>query len=124
MKRSNFLKVVTILLTVGVTACSLPVETQGTRSPGATVFEGARLITGEGSAPIEDSAFLVENTRFTRVGRRGEVQVPAGAPRVDLSGKTVMPTLSDLHGHFGFQNVAAGTMSKQSFTRENLIAHL
>jgi imidazolonepropionase-like amidohydrolase len=30
----------------------------------------------------------------------------------------------DLHGHLGFQNVAAGTMSKETFTRENLIDHL
>ncbi len=36
-----------------------------TRTTGATVFEGARLITGDGSAPIENSAFLVENNRFT-----------------------------------------------------------
>ncbi len=49
-----------------------------------TVFEGARLITGDGSAPIENSAFVVENNRFTQVGRRGEVQVPAGAVRVDI----------------------------------------
>jgi len=33
------------------------------------VFEGARLITGDGSAPIENSAFIVENDHFTRVGR-------------------------------------------------------
>src|SRR6267378_1814430 len=124
MKRSNFLKVVTILLTVRVTACSFPVETQGTRSSGATVFEGARLITGDGSAPIENSAFLVENTRFTRVGRRGEVQMPAGATRVDLTGKTVMPAKVDLHGHIGFQHVSDGTMAKEYYTRENLIDHL
>src|ERR1700722_12920027 len=86
-----------------------------------TVFEGARLITGDGSAPIENSAFIVENNQFTRVGRRGQLQIPAGAVHVDLTGKTVMPTLVDLHGHFGFQNVAAGTMSKDFFTRANLI---
>ncbi|HEY4405012.1 MAG TPA: amidohydrolase family protein [Xanthobacteraceae bacterium] len=89
-----------------------------------TVYEGARLITGDGSAPIESSAFTVENGLFTRVDRRSELQVPAGAVRVDLTGKTVMPTLTDLHGHFGFQNVAEGTMSKETFTRENLIDHL
>jgi imidazolonepropionase-like amidohydrolase len=89
-----------------------------------TVFEGARLITGDGSAPIENSAFVVENNRFTQIGRRGEVQVPAGAVRVDVSGKTVMPTLVDLHGHFGFQHIPAGTMSKETFTRENLIDHM
>jgi glyoxylase-like metal-dependent hydrolase (beta-lactamase superfamily II) len=31
---------------------------------GSVLFEGARLITGDGSGPIENSAFLVENTRF------------------------------------------------------------
>src|SRR5262245_16356899 len=73
---------------------------------GVTVFEGARLISGDGSAAVEDSAFVVEAGRFTRVGCRGEVEVPSGAMRVDLSGKTVMPAMVDLHGHLGFQNVA------------------
>jgi len=88
-----------------------------------TVYEGARLITGAGTT-IENSAFVVESGRFTQVGRRGELQLPAGAARVDLAGKTVMPTLVDLHGHIGFQNIPAGTMSKETFTRENLIDHL
>jgi imidazolonepropionase-like amidohydrolase len=95
-----------------------------TRKTGATVFEGARLITGDGSAAIENSAFVVENNLLTRVGRRGELQVPAGAAHVDLTGKTVMPAMVDLHGHIGFQHVAEGTMSKEFFTRENLIDHL
>ena len=95
-----------------------------TRTTGATVFEGARLITGDGSAPIENSTFVVENSRFTRVGRRGELQVPARAAHVDLKGKTVMPTMADVHGHFGFQHVAEGTMSKEFYTRDNLIDHL
>src|SRR4051794_34233480 len=87
------------------------------QSQNATVFEGARLITGDG-ATIENSAFVVVNDKFTAVGRRGEVAVPAGAARVDLSGKTVMPAMVDMHGHLGFQNVAAGNMSKEMFTRE------
>src|SRR5215470_10559313 len=89
----------------------------------ATVYEGARLITG-GGGTIENSAFVVENGRFTQVGRSGELQLPAGIGRVDLAGKTVMPTMVDLHGHFGFQNIPAGTMSKETFTRENLIDHM
>src|SRR5436309_1906296 len=96
------------------------------QAPGTTevtVFEGARLITGDGNT-IENSSFIVENNRFTSVGRRVDVQVPRGAARVDLTGKTVMPTMVDLHGHIGFQNVAEGTMSKETFTRENLIDHL
>src|SRR5215468_5620853 len=88
-----------------------------------TVYEGARLITGDGNV-IEDAAFVIEGSRFVSVGRRADVFVPAGAARVDLTGKTVMPTMTDLHGHLGFQDVAAGTMSKATYTRENLIDHL
>jgi imidazolonepropionase-like amidohydrolase len=95
-----------------------------TRKTSVTVFEGARLIAGDGSAPIENSAFLVENNLFTQVGRRGQLKAPAGAARVDLTGKTVMPAMVDLHGHIGFQHVNDGTMSKAFYTRENLIDHL
>ena len=91
---------------------------------GVLLFEGARLITGEDRAPIENSAFLVENDWFTRIGRKGELKVPPGAARIDLSGKTVMPAMVDLHGHIGYQDVAGGTMSKETYTRENLIDHL
>ena len=64
-----------------------------------TVFEGARLILGDGAAPIENGVFIVANNRFTQVGRRGQVNVPAGATRVDLTGKTVMPAIVDTHTH-------------------------
>ena len=74
-------------------------STQAPQAAGVTVFEGARLITGDGTAPIENSAFIVANNRFTQVGRRGQVNVPAGASRVDLTGKTVMPAIVDAHTH-------------------------
>ena len=64
-----------------------------------TVFEGARLIVGDGSAPIEDAVLVVEGDRFTRAGRRADVQIPGGATRVDLSGKTVMPAIVNTHVH-------------------------
>jgi imidazolonepropionase-like amidohydrolase len=66
----------------------------------------------------------VEKGRFTRVGRRGEVQVPAGAVRIDVTGKTVMPAMIDLHSHLGFLSQKDGRMSKENFTRENLVDHL
>src|SRR5262245_1477588 len=72
------------------------------QSATVTAYEGARLIAGDGGSPIEDSAFLVERGRFTRVGRRGDVRAPAGAPRVDLTGKTVIPGLVDGHSHIGY----------------------
>jgi imidazolonepropionase-like amidohydrolase len=117
-------KLIASTLIISALAISAMAITAPARAQTATVFEGARLIPGDGSPAIENSAFVVENNRFTAIGRRGEVPAPAGAARVDLSGKTVMPTMVDMHGHFGFQNIPAGTMSKETFTRANLIDHL
>jgi imidazolonepropionase-like amidohydrolase len=65
----------------------------------ATVFQGARLITGTGGTPLDNAAFVMENGRFGQVGRADQVKVPAGAAKVDLAGKTVMPAIIDTHTH-------------------------
>ena len=36
---------------------------------GVTVFEGARVIVGDGRAPIENASFIVNGARFEQVGR-------------------------------------------------------
>ena len=69
------------------------------QAPTVTVFEGARVIVGDGRPPIENATFIVSGNRFTRVGRAADVRVPAGAARVNLAGKTVMPTIIDTHNH-------------------------
>ena len=94
------------------------------RGTGAVWFEGARLIPGDGSGPVENSAFLLENETFTWVGRKGERQPPAGAVRVDLSGKTVIPALIDGHNHIGLVNERDGSNSKANYTRDNLVDQL
>src|SRR5260221_2626295 len=101
-----------------------PAAGQTPRPAGATVFEGARLITGDGSAAIEDAASVVENNRFIQVSKKGQLKVPAGATRIDLTGKTVMPAIVDAHGHLGFLDAVTGQLSKANFTRENYIDHL
>src|SRR5580698_5641142 len=103
---------------------SIPAFAQGPGATGVTVFEGARLITGDDVPPLENSAFIVQNGQFTQVGQRGKLQIPSGAAHVDLTGKTVMPGKVDLHGHIGFQHDVDGTMAKEYYTRENLIDHL
>ena len=95
---------------------------QGRATPKITLFEGARLIAGDEGAPIENSSFLVENNRFTRVGKKGEIQAPAGTVRVDLTGKTVIPALIDGHSHIGYMRHL--TSGAQNYTRENILDHL
>src|SRR5205807_10492808 len=71
-----------------------------------TIYEGATLIRGDGTPAIEDSSFIVQNGTITRVGRAEDIKAPPGAARVNLTGKTVMPTLIDVHTHTGFQKGA------------------
>jgi imidazolonepropionase-like amidohydrolase len=106
-----------------VAVSSLHALAQPPRTPNAiTLFEGARLIAGDGGRPIENSAFLVENDRFTRIGANGRVQAPPGARRVDLSGKTVMPALVDAHVHLGYRKGL--TFTADNYTRDNLLDEL
>ena len=53
-------------------------QSQPPQAGSVTLFEGARLIAGDGGAPIENSAFLVQNNRITQVGRKGQLKAPAG----------------------------------------------
>jgi imidazolonepropionase-like amidohydrolase len=86
------------------------------------LFEGARVIPGDGSAAIENAAIAVENGIITRVGRKGEVTAPSGASRIDLSGKTVMPAIVSTHVHPGFQRGL--TYSAANYTRDTILNDL
>jgi imidazolonepropionase-like amidohydrolase len=109
------------LLLAGASVPTAGQQRSGTTAR-ATLYEGARLISGDGSAPIESSAFLVEGTKFSRVGRKGELQAPSGSARVDLTGKTVIPGLVDAHSHIGYmKNLTSGA---RNYTRENILDHM
>lgn len=84
----------------------------------ATLFEGARLIRGDGTQPIENSAFLVRGDRIVKVGRRGDVVPPADATRIDLTGKTVIPMMMTLHTHPGV--LKGVVMSSKFYSKESL----
>ena len=99
-----------IAAAVVVAAWSARSAGQSPASSRVVVFQGARVIVGDGRA-IENAAFVVDGDRFARVGTAADVQVPPGATRVSLTGKTVMPAIIDTHTHL-------------SRTREMLVADL
>ena len=117
------LAVVCWLIVGGGRGLRVDAQSPGTL-PSAVLFEGARLIAGDGSAPLEDSAFVVEGTRITQVGTRGTLAAPRGAATVDLRGKTVMPALIDAHSHLGYTDVRTRDTSSSHYTRDNLLDHL
>ncbi|MBL8300559.1 MAG: amidohydrolase family protein [Rhodanobacteraceae bacterium] len=60
---------------------------------------GGTLIDGSLREPIEDSVVLIEGERVIRVGRQGEVTIPADAEIVSTEGMSVLPGLWDMHVH-------------------------
>ena len=82
------------------------------------LLEGGRIIPGDGGVAIENGALLVEGGAITRIGRKGEMAAPAGALRIALDGKTVMPAIVSAHVHPGFQKGL--TYSAENFTREEI----
>ena len=64
-----------------------------------TVIRAGRLIDTRAGRVLNDQRIVVEGERITRVGPAGEVEVPAGAEVIDLSGATVLPGLIDAHTH-------------------------
>jgi imidazolonepropionase-like amidohydrolase len=92
----------------------------------AVIYENARLIVGDAATPaIARGSFIVDNAVITAIGPAGSVTAPAGTTRVDLTGKTVMPALIDVHTHFGYEKYtrAAGDSRAEHYTPANLYDH-
>ena len=75
-------------------AFQLVAPAHGQPAADVVLYEGARLIPGDGRAAIDESAFMVDRGVITRVGRKGELGAAAGVKRVDLSDKTWSPCRS------------------------------
>ncbi len=62
-----------------------------------TMRQGAHTVRGD--EVIDNGAIVVEGNRIVAVGPADEVRIPADARRIDVSGKTIMPGIIDVHAH-------------------------
>src|ERR1700676_1432503 len=79
----------------GLTLLAFPAADDSSASVKA--FVGARIIDGTGKAAMQNATLIVRNGRVEAVGASGEP--PAGAQRIDASGKTIIPGLASAHSH-------------------------
>lgn len=79
--------------------CVLVLGACTSNGAGVIALEGATLIDGAGGAPKEDAVILIRNGHIEAVARVNEIQIPKGAQRIDLVGKTIIPGLIDAHAH-------------------------
>ena len=90
----------------------------------AIAFEGARVIVGDGTV-IDDAVFVVDDGLFTEVGAADAVEIPEGAARVDLGGKTVMPAIVNAHLHLDPERDArTGQLQHMAYYGASLVVSL
>jgi hypothetical protein len=76
----------------GVALAISIVSAQAPQAP-VLVVEGGTLIDGNGGTPVADSVVVIQGTKITAVGRKGQVAIPPGAHVVNAAGKFVLPGL-------------------------------
>jgi hypothetical protein len=81
------------------TATEVIVEARRAKPTGTVVLRGARILTMNGAEVIENGDIVIRDNRIEAVGRRGQVTIPSGTRTIDVSGKTIMPGLVDVHAH-------------------------
>lgn len=85
--------VISLFMVVSLICCSSAMGSS------AVALAGGQLVSGLDEPAIADSVVVYDGNRIIAAGPRGSVDIPAGATIMDISGKTVMPGLVDLHIH-------------------------
>ncbi len=67
---------------------------------GALALVGAQLIDATGAPPVADSVVVVRDGRIVSAGPRDATPAPDGAETLDVTGKTIIPGLVNLHVHY------------------------
>ena len=97
--RGVWVRGIAVAAVFALAGCAKAPEPQAAAPVTAVVYEGATVLTGDGSSPIENGLVVVDQGRIVAVGAAGAVTAPEGAARVDLQGKTVIPAIIDAHTH-------------------------
>jgi imidazolonepropionase-like amidohydrolase len=66
---------------------------------GKIALVGGTLVDGTGSDAVHDATIVVADGRIVAAGPSATVRVPAGAQRIDVRGRTIVPGLWDMHAH-------------------------
>jgi Tol biopolymer transport system component/imidazolonepropionase-like amidohydrolase len=77
----------------------ISVEAQRAKPKGTVVLSGAKLITMKGNEIVEKGDIVITDNRISAIGAKGKVAIPAGAKVIDVTGKTIMPGIVDVHAH-------------------------
>ena len=79
---------------------NLSIAVDSDRPRGIVALTNARIITMNTHRDVIDNGVVViEDNRIAALGRASDIEIPEGAKRVDLGGKTLLPGYIDAHAH-------------------------
>jgi Amidohydrolase family len=73
-----------------------------TRETSLLLLHGATLVDGTGASPMDRTSVLIQGDRIVSVGPDGSIGQMPGTKTMNVSGKTLVPGLIDLHNHSTF----------------------
>lgn len=90
---------------VSVACCADPVAPEPDLSPipeEVLAFVNVHVIPMDSDRILDDQTVIVEDGRIAALGPAEGVQVPAGARRIEGSGRYLIPGLADMHTHASY----------------------
>ncbi len=84
---------------VDTSGINIGLKLQTDKPQGRIAFKGARIITMDGEEVIERGTIVVNENKIEQIGKEDAVQIPEDAIVYDVSGKTIMPGMVDVHAH-------------------------
>ena len=90
----------------------------GTANAQVLVFENVNVIPMDRERLLEKQTVIIRDGRIAQIGPSSVIQVPAGALRVEASGKYLMPGIAEMHGHL------PGSGSTREFTEHILFLYV
>lgn len=111
----------TFLLTLSAIWITLGATINAQESNEHILLDQLRVIVGDGSV-LTNAAVLLRGDTIVAVGASADMDIPADTTRIDLAGKTLLPTLIDAHAHLGYEGTSS--WGAQNYTRDNILDQL
>jgi imidazolonepropionase-like amidohydrolase len=87
--------------------------------PTPVLLKNITLIDGNGGPPVLQSDILIKDGYIAAIGKQLS---PQNAQQIDLTGKTIIPSLISSHAHIA--TLKSTTVAPENYTRDNIINQL